>query len=114
MPRITNIINDRKNLIDADVSMARELELKVADIEIKTEELRRSATATYQNKLDNASKNSQKEREELVEKLKEKLNHDAKESRQKLRDFVANSKAGNENLIKNLVQTIKEKIFKNA
>ncbi len=114
LPRITNILNNRQNIIEKDISLAKALDLQARDIETKVEELRKMASSTYQTKLDVAAKTSQKEREDLIEKLKEKLNNDAKESRQKLRDFVANSKAGNENLIKNLVQIIKEKILKNV
>jgi F-type H+-transporting ATPase subunit b len=43
LPRITNILKERKRVIDADLTSAHELDSKIDDLQIRTEKLRREA-----------------------------------------------------------------------
>ena len=77
LPRITNILKERKRVIDADLSSAHELDNKIDDLQIRTEKLRKEANHQYQTKLDETAKNAAKEREKLIEELKEKIEPDS-------------------------------------
>ncbi len=114
LPRITNILKERKRVIDADLSSALELDNKIDELQTKTEQLRREANHQYQTKLDETAKNAAKEREKLIEELKEKIDQTAKKTRQELQAFIEKNNAQSETAVKNLVQKIKEKFLSRA
>ena len=114
LPRITNILKERKRVINADLFSARELDSKIDDLQTRTEKLRREANHQYQTKLDETAKAAAKEREKLIEDLKEKIDQTAKKSRQELHAFIEKTNAQSEAAVKNLVQKIKEKFLSRA
>ncbi len=111
LPRIRNILKDRKAVIDADLSLATALDDKIYELHLKTESLRKDASTKYQTKLDEVAKNAATQREKMIEGLKEKIEKITDKSRSELKDFIAKSRADSEVAIKNLSQKIKEKIF---
>ena len=111
LPRIRNILKDRKAVIDADLSLATALDDKIYELHLKTESLRKDASTKYQTKLDEVAKNAATQREKMIEGLKEKIAKITDKSRSELKDFIAKSRADSEVAIKNLSQKIKEKIF---
>jgi len=111
LPRIRNILKDRKAVVDADLSLATELDAKISALNAETEKLRHSASNQYQNKLEEVAKNAASQREKMIEELKEKIEKNTEKSRNELKDFINKSRADSEIAIKNLSQKIKEKIF---
>lgn len=111
LPRIRNIISERKNVIDSDVTSAEELDSQITVIRVKTDILRKDAAQKYQAKLEETTREAMKQREKMIEELKEKIDDISKKSRQELKSFVEKSQAQSESAIQNLVQTIKAKIF---
>lgn len=111
LPRIRNILKERKNVIDADLSLAAELDDKIYHLHQKTDALRKDATQQYQTKLEEVAKNAAANREKLIEELKAKIEQITEKSRRELKDFIAKSRADSEVAIKNLSQKIKEKLL---
>lgn len=111
LPRIRNILNERKNVIDADLSSAASLDDKIYTLQQKTDSLRKDASQKYQIKLDEVSKDASAKREKMLLELKEKIEQITEKSRSELKDFIAKSHAESEAAIKNLSQKIKEKLF---
>jgi F-type H+-transporting ATPase subunit b len=111
LPRIRNILNERKNVIDADLSSAASLDDKIYTLQQKTDSLRKDASQKYQIKLDEVSKDASVKREKMLLELKEKIEQITEKSRSELKDFIAKSHAESEAAIKNLSQKIKEKLF---
>jgi len=111
LPRIRNIISERKNIIDADLTSAKALNEKISELDLKTTELRRDAGYKYQSFIDEAERNAAKTREKNIEELKEKIDNLTKKSREEIKDFIAKSQAKHDSIIQDLVQTIKAKIL---
>jgi len=111
LPRIRNILNERKNVIDADLSSAASLDDKIYALQNKTDALRKDASQKYQIKLEEVAKDASAKREKMLSDLKEKIEQITEKSRSELKDFIAKSRAESDVAIKNLSQKIKEKLF---
>ena len=111
LPRIYNIINERKTAVDSDLALAKDLDNRLENIQIKTNSLRDNASKGYNSKLEEASKTAIKERDRMVEELKEKLDQSAQKSRQEIKSFIEQSKTKSDATVIALVQSMKEKIF---
>jgi F-type H+-transporting ATPase subunit b len=110
LPRILHIINNRKNVINQDCSLAEEIENKLNEIQINTDFLLKDAAQKYQQKLEETAKQAAKNREKTIEYLKEKIESMAEKSRQELQHFVEKSQAKSEPVVQDLVKKIKEKL----
>ncbi len=111
LPRIRNILKDRKTVIDADNSSAADINDKISSLNKKTEALRKEANSKYQTKLEEVAKDSSLKREKMLEDLKHKVEQITEKSRNELKDFITKSKSESELAIKNLSQKIKEKLL---
>ena len=111
LPRIYNIINERKTAVDSDLALAKDLDNRLENIQSKTNSLRDNASKGYNSKLEEASKTAIKERDRMVEELKEKLDQSAQKSRQEIKSFIEQSKTKSDATVIALVQSMKEKIF---
>lgn len=111
LPRIKNIISERKNLIDSDVLSAEKLDDQITEIQTKTDILRKEANKKYQSKLEESTRDAMKQREKMIEEFKTKIDDISKKSRLELKSFVEKSNTQSESVIQSLVQTIKAKIF---
>lgn len=110
LPRIAEIIKNRKNIVDADLSAAKSLEDKINQLQSSTENLRKDAAQKYQLKLEEASRSAAKQREKMIEALKEKIDQNIQKSHQQLKDLVAEAEAKSAVAIKNLAQQIEQKL----
>jgi F-type H+-transporting ATPase subunit b len=113
LPRITNILKSRKSVIDAELSSTAELDEKIHQLQIKTDNLRKEAGQKYQSKLEETSKEAAKQRDKMIEEFKEKFEEITKKSRQELKNFVDKSNSESEVVIKNLAQKISNKLLSN-
>ncbi len=111
LPRISDIINSRKNTVDSDKNLAIKLDEEIEKLNSKSLELRQNSASNYQVKIEEALKNSAKEREKNIEELKNKIEEMNKKSRQDLQNFLENSKTQSAKLIQDLTQKIKTKIL---
>lgn len=111
LPRIRNILKDRKSVIDADTSSASELNDRISSLHSKTDSLRKNANQKYQAKLEEVSKEASLKREKMLEELKDKVEQITEKSRHDLKNFIAKSRSDSESAIKDLSQKIKEKLL---
>ncbi len=112
LPRITKILQNRNNVINADLSSVDALDKKIDQLQIETENLRKKATKKYQSKLEEVAKNAAKQREEMIEEFKEKFEKITHNSRQELKKFVEQSNLQSEFAAKDLAQKISTKLLK--
>jgi F-type H+-transporting ATPase subunit b len=113
LPRITSILQNRKNVINADLSSADALDKKIDQLQIETENLRKEAAQKYQVRLEEVAKNAAKQREKMIEEFKEKFEKITHNSRQELRKFIEQSNSQSEFLATDLAQKITAKLLKN-
>jgi F-type H+-transporting ATPase subunit b len=111
LPRISEIINSRKNIVDSDLNLAVKLDQEIEKLNSKSLQLRQNCAINYQEKIQEAAKNSTQERIKNIEELKNKIEEMNKKSRQDLQNFLENSKAESVKLIQDLTQKIKTKIL---
>ena len=111
LPRVKEIIENRTGVIDSDTNLAKKIDQEVAQIKAVTDKLRNEANNTYQSKIDDAIKGSSKAREEKIEALKTKIEQDTVKSREELQKFVEKSQKESENVIQEIIKSIKTKVF---
>lgn len=111
LPRITDLIKERKRLIDSNLFSAKELGKKIQDLRILTEEKKREASEKYQTKLDDSVKIAAENREKMISELKIKIETITNDSRQNLKNFIEKSSTEIETAAKDLAQRIEEKLF---
>ncbi len=110
LPRVAAILKNRKNIIDADLASAKELDDKIYELESQTGKLRKGATSKYQVKLEEATKSATKQREKMIEDLKAKIDQNIAKSHKELQDLIAKSQSESEAAIKNISQQIEQKL----
>ncbi len=110
LPRIAEIIKNRKTIVDADLSVAQDLDKKTAEIESASSSLRKEATEKYQSKLDEAVKSANKQREKMIEDLKNNIDQNIAKSHAHLKELIAQSEAKSVDAIKNITQQIEQKL----
>ncbi|NBV06122.1 MAG: hypothetical protein EBS06_02665 [Proteobacteria bacterium] len=111
LPRIAEIIKNRKNIVDADLSSAKALDDKIYEIEAATDKLRKEANQNYQNKLEEAAKFAAQKRENMIANLKEKIDQNIQKSHQELQDLITKSRAESEIAITKLTKQITERLL---
>lgn len=111
LPRIHEILSDRRNLISQNDADSAALKSQIADLQEQTNKIRREGSVQYQEKIENALRLAVKEREEAIENLKIKLDAVAKESNRKIENFVSDSMAQSSVTIASLVKSIRGKIL---
>ena len=110
LPRVAAILKNRKNIIDADLAAAKELDDKIYELESQTDKLRKEATSKYQIKLEEATKSAAKQREKMIEDLKNKIDQNIAKSQKELQDLITKSQSESEAAIKNISQQIEQKL----
>ncbi len=110
LPRIAEIIKNRKTIVDADLAVAKDLDEKTAEIEVVSSKLRKEATEKYQSKLDEAVKSANTQREKMIETLKNNIDENIAKSHAHLKELIAQSEAKSADAIKNITQQIEQKL----
>lgn len=111
LPRIRDILKERKSIIDSDKLSAKEIESQLEAINSKTNDLRLEATSKYQIQLEEANKAASLKREKLIEELKNKIEVITKKSQEDLQKFVASTENQRQLAIQDLTKIIKTKLF---
>ena len=94
LPRIRNILSERKSVIDADLSSASDLDDKIYVLQNKTDALKKDANQKYQTKLEEVAKEASAKREKMLSELKEKIEQITEKSRSERR-----KRRGNQELV---------------
>ncbi len=113
LPRIKNIIAQRKSIIDNDLSSAASLESDILEAQKKSDELKASATLKYKTTLENSLKNANLKREKMLEEFKNNAEKMVESTHKKIAQTVENSKAQNTAAVKKIADLTSSKIFKN-
>lgn len=111
LPRIRDILEERKNAIDSDITSTQSLENDIEKINKETALLRQKATDSYQEKLDQATQEAAAKKEELIEEVKNKIDVISKKSQDDLEKFIASTKDQSQSAAKELAQNIRSKLF---
>lgn len=111
LPRIREIIENRKNVIESDMALTHELDQKIESLQTKTEKLRQEASKKYQSQIEETARQATKNRDKAVEEMKEKIDAITKKSRQEIKNFIKETEAKSASAIQNLIQEIKAKIL---
>lgn len=111
LPRIQNIIEERKKAVDSDILSSQDVTKDVNDLNAKTKTLRQEATQKYQSRLEEAHKESSARREKLHEEMKEKIEKITQKSQDDITKFVESTQSQSQSAIDDLVKTIKSKLF---
>lgn len=111
LPRIREILEERKKDIDSNLSSTADLEKDLKDITAKTDILRKEATAQYRIKLEEATQEAATQREKLLVDVKDKIEIISKKSQEDLEKFIASTKEQSQSAVHDLVKNIKSKLF---
>ncbi len=111
LPRIRDIIADRKKVIDSDINLAKKLEAEIADISKTSQELTRKSESQYKEVLSLAVKNAAVKREEFMQNFKDESQKIIEKSKSEIDDLVKNSKEKSDKLVVDLSNLIETKIF---
>lgn len=111
LPRIRQILEERKTTIDTDLTSAKSLEDEIAKIHAKTDSIKKEATAKYQAKLEEASQEAAVKRDQLSEEAKNKIDALSKKSQEELQKFVDSTKDESQKAVQTLVKNIRLKLF---
>lgn len=111
LPRIKNIVDTRKNLIDADNDATHQLDKQIEELHSKTMHLRQESAHKYQTQIEEVSRHAMQQREKSLEELKDRVEEMTKKSRSDLKSFIENSREKSVAAVQNLVSAIKTKIL---
>jgi F-type H+-transporting ATPase subunit b len=111
LPRIREIIAIRKDVVDSDKIAAKKIQIRINELQDKTETIQHQSSDNYETKLDEISRKISKNREEVLTKLKSELDDKVVKSRSEIKSFLDNSESRASLAINSLAQNIKTKIL---
>jgi len=111
LPRIAAILEERNNLIQGDLGVAKDLDEKIQQLNSKNDQLRKEANASYNKRIDEVVKDAALNRQKLIDEMKEKVDLATTKSRQEIKDFISKSEENNKKVISDLVAVIRKKLI---
>ena len=111
IPRISQIINTRANIISSNTSIAEELQQNIIEISQKSQQIRTQAQTSYHTQINQAIKEINKNRELSLAKNKIEIAILQKQAQQKIQEFLKQSFLQNQQQIIDIANLIKNKIF---
>ena len=111
IPRISQIINTRANIISSNTSIAEELQQNIIEISQKSQQIRTQAQTSYHTQINQAIKEINKNRELSLAKNKIEIAILQKQTQQKIQEFLKQSFLQNQQQIIDIANLIKNKIF---
>ncbi len=111
LPRIKDIISERKKVINDDLSAAAALNESIGEARIKAENILFEANAKYKTALDEAAKTASKNREKAAEEFKQTSQKLLKNSQAEIGKMVESSKDRSEKLISQVAELTQNKIY---
>lgn len=86
IPRIDSILSKRREKIEADDNANKDLTSKISALRIKSDEILREASQSYQSQLNETLDKINKDKEQHVSSLKKRFELMFEESRQKIKE----------------------------
>ncbi len=111
LPRITDIIKQRKENIDGDVTKAQLINADIAKIEDEIKELKSKMIDQYKSKIEVSTKEVNQLREEKTNQLKQQISQINIASKNEIENFLKSSKLGYDLAVSSLSKAINNKIF---
>ncbi len=111
LPRVRNILAERKIVINNDLSSAKELEDKRRDLSVKADELMINADLRYIKAIEDANKKAQKFKEVALEEFKNNAEAMVKKSQGEINQMLASLDDKRQKAADGLAQAIKDKVF---
>lgn len=111
LPRITEIIKNRQDIINADLENSQKLRSELDELNNKTEELRKKANSTYKIKIEEVNKEAAANRQKLIDQVKTDIEKTTTESRAKVRNFLKEVDSKAQQSTQNLVKQIRDKLI---
>jgi F-type H+-transporting ATPase subunit b len=111
LPRISNILKERKKNIEHNSLISQELNRKILEINQTSEISRNNSSMQYQIAMDQAMKEASLRREQALNDLRKKTDIMSHHSEEQINNFIENSKNNSASIITNLVNILSKKIF---
>ncbi len=111
LPRIREILSERKNIISQDLFNAESLDEQNNSVKIKTDEVLLAADLQYKIALENATKEAARLKEKALEEFKTKAAQMIEKSKAEIDKMVEQSASKNEELAKQVATLTQNKIF---
>jgi len=111
LPRIRNIISERKNIVDGDISSAKSTNIQSDAIKSDADEILLKADLQYRAALDEAFKNAAKNKEKFLEDFKIKSEGMIENSQNEIAKMIKNSENSSKELTDLVAKLTQNKIF---
>lgn len=111
LPRVNEIFDQRKNVIDADIKEFKILEQEIAEIKEKSLKINKEADYKYRNLIEESLKKSSSLKENELSRFKENSQNILEKSKKEIDLMVEKSQDRSEKMINDLQNLIKTKIL---
>jgi len=111
LPRITEILAQRRKNIEHDSLISQELYKKTQEINETSKASIDQSSHQYQMAMDQAAKEANLRREQALNDLRKKTEVMSNNSQKQIADFIENSKNNSADIIKNLVNVLSKKML---
>lgn len=111
LPRIREIVENRKNVIDSDLTDARTLESEIAALKNKSADMMREAELSYRKKIEESAKQASDHKEKEIERFKIDSKNATKKSKKQVAELIEKSKNDVKKLSQDLASSIEKKIL---
>jgi F-type H+-transporting ATPase subunit b len=110
-PRIQSILNNRKKIINSDLSATSNLNDEIDKLKNLIQKSNLDSSHEYQHKIESTLQKINLTRQEAIANLKKSLDENSKKSRKHLQDLVIESQKNSDEIINNIAKNIKTKIL---
>lgn len=111
IPRVKDIIANRKTVIDTDLSSFEEFDKQIKSIEEESGKITADAEIQYKDLIAKAASDAKKEKEMQIEKFKEDSEKLIEKSRSDVKKLVAKSEEKIEKVVSEISEVIEGKLF---
>ncbi len=111
LPRIRDVLKERHRNIDYNTSLSFKIQEQIDEIESATKKLREEASLQYKIALDQSTNQANLRRDLDLQNLKSNISQMIKKSKDEIIEFRKNSQNDCQNVIKQLVDEISNKLI---
>jgi F-type H+-transporting ATPase subunit b len=110
-PRIQLILNNRKKIINSDLSATSNLNDAINKLKTAIHQNNQESQINYQQKIESTLQKINSNRQEAISNLKKSIDENSKKSRKHLQDLVIESQKNSDEIINKIAKNIKSKIL---
>jgi F-type H+-transporting ATPase subunit b len=110
-PRVQEILDNRKKIIDGDLSSAGKINHEIDSLKAITQKNNQESNSIYHNKIESTIQKISHTRQEAIESLKKTIEENSKKSRKQLQELVFQSQKNSGKIIDEIAKNIKSKII---